>query len=264
MDIIGDIFEVVLRLGWGILLLCLAAVIGWFVFFNLLKLTILGLIIGGITWLIFDTFWVGFGIGIFLTICLIKQDGFLNYMNTSKSTTKKTDYIDTEMPIPYHGGGGGGSTNNGTRRTSYKNSPYIPSYERNGRNTQINNLSSELHEMECHLNEARFISSEAEDARQKFLDYKCQSEEALNQAEMEKRAAEDNREMADRFGDSSYRARMNECYRAYDSYMREAQEKANKANYYYERYIQLKREVEYRRNEARRLKDNIRDREYYQ
>ena len=128
----------------------------------------------------------------------------------------------------------------------------------------MNNLSGDLREMEYHLNEAKFSSSEAEDARQKFLDYKYQSEEALSQAEMEKRAAEDNRELAERFGDSSYRVRMNECYRAYDSYMREAQEKSNKANYYYERYMQLKKEVEYRRNEARRLKDNIRDREYYQ
>lgn len=263
MDIIGDIFEVVLRLGWGILLLCLAAVIGWFIFFNLFKLTIFGLIIGGITWLIFDTFWVGFVIGILLTICMIKQDGFLNYMNSSKSATKKTDYVDTEMPIPYHGGGGSGSTNS-SKKNTYKKGPYIPSYERDRRNTQMNNLSGELREMEYHLNEAKFSSSEAEDARQKFLDYKYQSEEALSQAEMEKRAAEDNRELAERFGDSSYRVRMNECYRAYDSYMREAQEKSNKANYYYERYMQLKKEVEYRRNEARRLKDNIRDREYYQ
>ena len=127
----------------------------------------------------------------------------------------------------------------------------------------MNGLSSELHEMEYHLNEARCSSSEAEDARQNFLEYKRESEEALDQADMEKRAAEDNMEMAERFGDSSYRVRARECYNACDSYMREAQEKANKANYYYERYMQLRSETEYRNHEAQRLKDNILTRKYY-
>ena len=127
----------------------------------------------------------------------------------------------------------------------------------------MDDLSSELYEMEYNLNEAKFISSEAEDARQKFLEYKRESEEALEEAEMEKRAAEDNMEMAERFGDFSYRARARECYNTCDSYMREAQEKANKANYYYETYMQLKSEAEFRRNEARRLKDDIRDKKFY-
>lgn len=264
MGMIGDIFEVLLQLGWVLLLLYLAVVIGYFLFINLLKLTLWGLIIGGITWWIFDTFWVGFGIGILLTIWMIKEDGFLKYMYPDEFESKDTtDYEDTEMPIPYYGGGSGESTSC-TERSNYGGDPYIPSYERKRRENRMDDLSSELHEMEYHLNEARFSSSEAEDARQKFLEYKRQSEDALSEAEMEKRAAEDNMEMAERFGDASYRVRARECYSASDSYMREAQGYANKANYYYERYMQLTKEAEYRRNEARRLKDNIRDREYYQ
>lgn len=262
MDIIGDIFEFVLQLGWSLLLLFIAAAIALFIFVNLLKLTIWALILGGITWLIFDSFWIGFVIGIILTIWVIKDMGFAEFIDPSKSTSKsKNNYEDTEMPIPYHGGGGGGSTSS-VGRNNYGSTPYIPSYERNRRESRMDDLSSELHEMEYNLNEVRFISSEAEDARQKFLEYKRESEEALEQAEMEKRVAEDNMEMAERFGDSSYRTRARECYNSCDSYMREAQEKANKANYYYEKYMQLKAETEYRRNEAKRLKDNIRNRQY--
>lgn len=259
MGIIGDILEFILGLGWQLLLLFLALVIGWFIFFNLFKLTLWGLIIGGITWLIFDSFWIGFAIGIIFTIWLIKEDGFLNYMNPPKPKPKYDGCEDAEMPIPYHGGGGTSSVG----RSNYGSTPYIPSYKQERKESRMNGLSSELHEMECHLNEARCRSSEAEDARQKFLEYKRESEEALEQAEMEKRAAEDNMEMAKRFGDSSYRVRARECYNACDSYMREAQEKANRANYYYERYMQLKQEAEYRRNEARRLKDNIQNSKYY-
>ena len=263
MGMLGDIFEVILQLGWSLLLLFLAAAIAFFIFVNLLKLTIWALILGGITWLIFDSFWIGFVIGIILTIWVIKDMGFAEFIDPSESTSKdKTVYEDTEMPIPYHGGGGGGITSC-VGKSNYGSTPYIPSYERNRQENQMDDLSSELHEMEYNLNEVRFISSEAEDARQKFLEYKSESEEALDQAEMEKRAADDNMEMAERFGDSSYRARARECYNACDSYMREAQEKANKANYYYERYMQLKSEVEYRRNEARRLKDDIRDKKLY-
>ena len=262
MSIIGDILGFILGLGWQLLLLFLALVIGWFIFFNLFKLTLWGLIIGGITWLIFDSFWIGFAIGIIFTIWLIKEDGFLNYMNPPKPKLKFDGGEDTEMPIPYHGGGGGGSTSS-IGRSNYESTPYIPSYEQNRRESQMDELSGELHEMEYNLDEARFINSEAEDARQKFLEYKRESEEALDQAEMEKRAADDNMEMAERFGDSSYRVRAREYYNACDSYMREAQEKANKANYYYERYMQLKSEAEYRKNEVQRLKDNIQNRKYY-
>lgn len=262
MGIIGDVLEFILGLGWQLLLLFLTLAIGWFIFFNLFKLTIWGLILGGITWLIFDSFWIGFAIGIIFTIWWIKEDGFSNYMNPPKPKPKYDGCENTEMPIPYHGGGGGGSTSS-VGRSNYESTPYIPSYERKRRENQMDGLSSDLHEMEYHLNEARCSSSEAEDARQKFLEYKRESEEALDQAEMEKRAADDNMEMAERFGDSSYRARARECYNACDSYMREAQEKANRANYYYERYMQLKSETEYRKNEAQRLKDTIQNRQYY-
>ena len=260
---LGDIFEFILQLGWSLLLLFLAAAIAFFIIVNLLKLTIWALILGGITWLIFDSFWIGFVIGIILTIWVIKDMGFAEFIDPSESTSKdKTVYEDTEMPIPYHGGGGGGITSC-VGRSNYESTPYIPSYEQNRRESQMDELSGELHEMEYNLDEARFVSTEAEDARQKFLEYKRESEEALDQAEMEKRAADDNMEMAERFGDSSYRVRARECYNACDSYMREAQEKANKANYYYERYMQLKSEAEYRKNEVQRLKDNIQNRKYY-
>lgn len=260
---LGDIFEFILQLGWSLLLLFLAAAIAFFIFVNLLKLTIWALILGGVTWLIFDSFWIGFVIGIILTIWVIKDMGFAEFIDPSESTSKdKTVYEDTEMPIPYHGSGGGGSTSC-VGKSNYGSTPYIPSYERNRQENQMDDLSSELHEMEYNLHEARFVSTETEDARQKFLEYKRESEEALEEAEMEKRAAEDNMEMAERFGDSSYRARARECYNACDSYMREAQEKANKANYYYETYMQLKSEAEFRRNEARRLKDDIRDNKFY-
>ena len=263
MGIIGDIFEVILQLGWSLLLLFLAAAIALFIFVNLLKLTIWALILGGITWLIFDSFWIGFVIGIILTIWVIKNIGFAELIDPSKSTSKsKNNYEDTEMPIPYHGGGGGESTSS-VGRSNHESTPYVPSYERNRQESRMDDLSNELHEMEYHLNEAKCSSSEAEDARQKFLEYKRESEEALEEAEMEKRAADDNMEMAERFGDSSYRARARECYNSCDSYMREAQEKADKANYYYERYMQLKSEAEFRRNEARRLKDDIRDKKFY-
>lgn len=257
MGIIGDILEFILGLGWQLLLLFLALAIGWFIFFNLFKLTLWGLILGGITWLIFDSFWIGFAIGIIFTIWWIKEDGFSNYMNPPKPKPKYDGCEDLEMPIPYHGGGGGGSTSS-VGGSNYESAPYIPSYERKRRESQIDGLSSELHEMEYQLNEAQCSSSEAEDARQKFLEYKRESEEALEQAETERRAAEDYRYRAEEFGDSSYRTQMRECYYASDSYMREAQEKADKAHYYYERYMQLKAEVEYRKNEAKRLKDNIR------
>lgn len=261
MGIIGDILEFILGLGWQLLLLFLALVIGWFIFFNLFKLTLWGLILGGITWLIFDSFWIGFVIGIIFTIWLIKEDGFLNYMNPPQSKPKYDGCEEEEMPIPYNGGGGS-SERVGT--SHYRGTSFGSSNERyDERRMRKNDLQSELHEMQYNLDEARFSSSEAESARQKFLEYKRESEEALEEAEMEKRSAEDNMEMAERFGDSSYRARARECYNSCDSYMREAQEKVNKANYYYERYMQLKSEAEYRRNEARRLKDNIRDKKLY-
>ena len=68
MDLIGDILEFILQLGWSLLLLFLAAAIASFIFVNLLKLTVWALILGGVTWLIFDSFWIGFVIGIILTI----------------------------------------------------------------------------------------------------------------------------------------------------------------------------------------------------
>lgn len=182
-------------------------------------------------------------------------------MNPPQSKPKYDGCEEEEMPIPYNGSGGS-SERLGT--SHYRGTSLGSSYERNDeRRMRKNDLQSELHEMQYNLDEARFSSSEAENARQKFLEYKRESEEALEEADMEKRAAEDNMEMAERFGDFSYRARARECYNACDSYMREAQEKANKANYYYERYMQLKSEAEYRRNEARRLKDNIRDKKFY-
>ena len=55
--------------------------------------------------------WIGFVIGIILTIWVIKDMGFAEFIDPSESTSKdKTVYEDTEMPIPYHGGGGSGST----------------------------------------------------------------------------------------------------------------------------------------------------------
>ena len=102
MDIIGDIFEVILQLGWSLLLLFLAAAIAFFIFVNLLKLTVWALILGGVTWLIFDSFWIGFVIGIILTIWIIKDMGFAEFIDPSELTSKdKAVYEDTEMPIPY-------------------------------------------------------------------------------------------------------------------------------------------------------------------
>lgn len=63
--------------------------------------------------------------------------------------------------------------------------------------------------------------------------------------------------MAERFNDSSYIALMRKCYESSNSYLREAQEKSEQANRCYDRYMQLRAEVEYRRNEASRLNDNI-------
>ena len=257
MGILGDMFEFLLGLGWQLLLLFLALVIGCFVFINLLKLTIWGLILGGITWLIFDSFWIGFVIGIIVTIIIIKNEGLISYLdsaekNSNSSNCEYTEYEATDdVDAVYH------------VRDDLDDIPVAPSYESDGWDTRMDDLSNDLSEMEYNLDEVRFKSSEAESERQKFLEYKNQAENALGQAEMEKRSAEDYKEMAERFNDSSYIALMRKCYESSNSYLREAQEKSEQANRCYDRYMQLRAEVEYRRNEASRLNDNIQKRMYY-
>lgn len=260
-----SIIEGLFGLAWSLFLIILAIIVGWYVLLLVLVLTAWGLGIGVITWLAFDSFWVGFAIGTVITIGKIWKKGFGTYLESfganppssicgSYESRNAPDYIYD----PLTGGG---------RDDSYESFSPPPSRLRtntlNRVNRQMMEMGVELREMELAMSEANRNSREAREAYQKFMQYKDEAAEALSNAEIAQKNAEDSCRMAEDFNDSSYWNQAREYGSSCDYYRVEAQQKKEQADYYYNEYMRLKAEVEFQKTEARRLKDYINTRSYY-
>lgn len=261
-----NIIEGLFGLAWSLFLIALAIILGWYALLFVLMLTAWGLGIGVVTWLVFDSFWVGFAIGIVITIWKIWTKGFGAYLESFGATPPSSvggGYTSGNTPdYTYDPPTGGGRSDN---YESLSCPP--PSRPRtntvNRVNRQMRDMGVELREMEQAMSAADRNNREARDAYQKFMQYKDEAAEALSNAEIAQKNAEDSRRMAEDFNDSSYWNQAREYSSSYDYYRMEAQQKKEQADYYYNEYMRLKAEAEYQKTEAHRLKDYIKTRSYY-
>ena len=171
-----------------------------------------GLIVGGLSYWIFDAFWPGFMIGGSIGVVFGIIGQFSN--NTSSS----------------------GSSDSGCSYPHPRDNSYPASREERSNRSSGNNSDKQSYIEELKRN--------YEDEKYYYEQYNEKAEKEFEQADVEKRYAEDYEWKYNEFNDESYNNQAQSCYRSSEHHQNEGNRLKNEANWHLDKAQQYKRSLE--------------------